>query len=214
MADVNLIHRAHLPESGAASRLPAMVTVHGWLGNEHVMAIFERALPEGVAVFSPRGPVIADGGYGWFADRDAGTDFMPGLDALHEYVRRLPEAYPLDPARIFLMGFSQGTAMGYGLMLKEPGLVAGLAALAGFLPTPAQIWAEPGRLEGKPVFIAHGMEDERVPVVEAHRAREALTRAGAEVAYHEYPTSHKMNAQGMRDLKRWLAAVYNFSRPD
>ncbi len=206
MADVNLLHRVYLPESGAASRLPVMVTVHGWLGNEHVMAIFERALPPGVAVVSPRGPVIDDGGFGWFTDRTAGTDFPHGLEALHEFVRRLPEAYPVDPTRIFLMGFSQGAAMCYGLMLKEPKLVAGVAALAGFLPPPAE--AEPGRLAGKPVFIAHGTEDERVPVAEARQARDVLASAGAEVTYREYPTGHKMNAQGMRDLKHWLAAVY------
>jgi phospholipase/carboxylesterase len=207
MAKLNLIHRAHLPAGTAP--FPAVVMIHGWLGNEHVMTIFERTVPEGVAILSPRGPLADDGGFGWFADRASASDFAHGLESLYEFVRRLPEAYPLDPARIYLMGFSQGAAMGYGLALKEPKLVAGLAALAGFLPPPASGWTEPGRLAGKPVFIAHGTQDERVPVAEARRARDGMASAGAEVTYREYPTGHKMNAQGMRDLKHWLAAVYN-----
>ena len=30
-----------------------------------------------------------------------------------------------------------------------------------------------------------------------------LETAGADVEYHEYDTGHKLNAQGMRELKAW-----------
>jgi phospholipase/carboxylesterase len=62
-------------------------------------------------------------------------------------------------------------------------------------------------LSGKQVFTAHGTDDETVPLPFARAARNDLTRAGAEVAYHEYEgVGHKLNAQGMRDLSEWLAA--------
>jgi phospholipase/carboxylesterase len=91
------------------------------------------------------------------------------------------------------------------LTLSAPELVRGAALLAGFLPEPALAWAVPGRLAGRRVFIAHGQKDETVPVAAARHARAALTEAGAAVTYGEYPLGHKLSAQGMRDLKTWLA---------
>ncbi|MGH2524335.1 MAG: alpha/beta hydrolase, partial [Anaerolineales bacterium] len=158
MADLNLIHRVRLPDPNTGALFPAVVMVHGWQGDENVMWVFERTLPQNVVALSPRGPVAAEGSYGWFADRVDATDLDSGLEALREFVTRLPEVYPVDGTRITLMGFSQGAAMCYALMLNQPGLVKGLAALAGFLPQPAQAWIRPGRLAGKPVFIAHGLE--------------------------------------------------------
>jgi phospholipase/carboxylesterase len=58
-----------------------------------------------------------------------------------------------------------------------------------------------------PVFIAHGTQDETVPVAAARQAREVYTRLGAQVTYGEYPTGHKLTTQAMADLKQWLAQV-------
>ena len=203
---LSLEHRARVPEGAAGQRWPAVVMVHGWLGNENVMSIFERTLPSEVVVVSPRAPLPMDAdSYGWYSrDADPAT-FAAGLEALRAFVRALPAAYPVDPAKVLLMGFSQGAAMCYALLLSDPALVAGVAGMAGFLPEPAEAWAAPGSLAGKPVFMAHGTKDETVPVAQARAAAELLRTAGADVAYHEYEVGHKMNAEGMRVLKAWLA---------
>lgn len=206
MASLNLVHRVRLPPGEAVQRLPAVVLVHGWTGDENSMRIFHRALPPGVLAVSPRGPIVAAGGYGWLDRQAAGEQAYPaGLEALQEFVSRLPAVYAADPARVVLVGFSQGAAMSAALMLKEPGLTAGLAMLAGYLPAFARGWAAPQKLAGKPVFMAHGVEDTTVPLAEAALAKDALSLAGAAVTYHEYPTGHKMNNRGMQDLKQWLA---------
>ncbi len=200
---LNLVYRSRL--SDAHSMPPAVVMVHGWLGNETVMWAFEHTLPAEAAAFSPRGPVAAEGGYGWWQGREDPDGLREGLAALREFITRLPEAHPVDPARITLMGFSQGAAVCGALLLSDPGLVRGAALLAGFLPTPAEAWAQPGLLSGRRVFIAHGAADDTVPVAAARRAREVFTLAGAALTYGEYPVAHKLNPQGLRDLRRWLA---------
>jgi len=205
---LNLVHRARVPEAAAGQRLPAVVMVHGWQGTEMVMGIFERTVPAGAVIISPRAPLeVAPASYGWYRDEDGEAGFDAGVAALQTFVGQLAEAYPVDPARVSMMGFSQGAGMSYALLLKAPALVLGVAGLAGFLPEPARKWLAPGLLAGKPVFVAHGTDDETVALPFARAARNDLARAGAEVDYHEYDgVGHKLNAQGMRDLSQWLAA--------
>lgn len=205
MPELNLPYRSRVPEG--ATRPPAIVMVHGWLGDETVMWVFEHALPRQAALFSPRGPFIADGGFGWYSESQDQESFTQGVSALREFITRLTDTHSIDPTRIVLMGFSQGAAISSALTLTAPEQVTGLAMLAGFLPTLARPMLEPGKLAGKPVFIAHGAEDETVPIERARRAREALLRAGADVTYGEYAVGHKMSSQGLRDLKQWLAKV-------
>jgi phospholipase/carboxylesterase len=206
MEPLNLVHHVLLPPIPPGQLAPAVVMVHGWQGDEKVMSIFERTLPAGVAVVYPRAPLaMNNGGYGWYQPVDDDAAQLAGLAALGEFVAGLPAAYPLDPQRLILMGFSQGAAMSNALLLSEPQWVMAVASLAGFLPQAARPWVQPGRLAGKSVFIAHGIADTTVPTARAHEARDALQAAGATVEYHEYPIGHKLNAQGMRDLKDWLA---------
>ena len=205
---LNLVHRVRQPEAAAGRRWPAVVMVHGWQGTEGVMGIFERTVPAGAIIVSPRAPLeVAPQSYGWYRDEDGSAGFEAGVLALQTFVRQLPDAYPVDPARIWVMGFSQGAAMCYSLLLSAPELVPGVAGLAGFLPDAARQWLVPGRLAGRQVFIAHGDDDETVALPFARAARNDLARAGAEVDFHEYEgVGHKLNAQGMRDLSQWLVA--------
>ncbi len=189
--------------------------LHGWLGNENVMWTFESALPKNAVIVSPRAPMeIGNGGYGWFERLpsprgkgvgDEGDSLSNGLAALREFISQLPELYPVDPARLYLMGFSQGAAACYSFALSDPQSVAGVIALAGFLPDPARERIVPNCLAHKPIFISHGIQDKDVPLSQAQEAREALAITGATISYHEYETGHKLNAQGMRDLKAWLS---------
>jgi phospholipase/carboxylesterase len=205
---LNLEHRVQVPGGPAGRRWPAVVKVHGWLGNENVMSIFERSLPPDVVVVSPRAPLdMGEQGFGWYSRDDDPASFAQGLEALAEFVRGLPKTYPIDAGHVLLMGFSQGAAMCYSLLLREPALAAAVVGLAGFLPYEAKQWLAPDRLAGKPVFMAHGTEDETVPVARAREAAETLREAGADVELREYAVGHKVNAEGMRDLKAWLGKV-------
>jgi phospholipase/carboxylesterase len=183
--------------------------VHGWLGNENAMSVFDRLAPPGVVVVSPRAPLeVEPGSYGWFRHVGDAAGYAAALANLRAFVEALPDAYPVDPAQVVLVGFSQGAAISLGLALSQPALSKGVACLAGFVPEQAAGWATPGKLAGVPVFIAHGVTDETVSVEQARAARTLLTQAGAEVSYHEYAVGHKLNAAGMRDLKAWLAARF------
>jgi phospholipase/carboxylesterase len=201
---LNLVHRVRMPATSTPARLPAVMLLHGWTGDEMAMRIFQQAVPAGAMAISPRGVVTAEGGFGWVDRQGGDLSYAGGVAALREFVRRLPEVYPVDPARVVMVGFSQGGAIGLSLAITDPERVAAVAVLAGYLPDWARAQITPASLAGRPMFIGHGTLDTTVPLARAAVMREALEAAGADVTYHEYPTGHKVNRQGMKDLKQWL----------
>lgn len=165
------------PASEGSGRL--LLLLHGWTGDENSMWIFARNLPSGYTILAPRAPIAArPGGYSWreMADGSWGfpslEDLQPAVGALLDFVDRWSGEASLDAGHFDVIGFSQGAALTYALALLHPERVRALAALSGFLPLGSEVLLAGRPLEGKPVFVAHGTLDERIPV---ERAR---TRSG------------------------------------
>lgn len=200
---------------------PLLLMLHGLGGDENVMSIFERSAPATFTVISPRAPIAiepglfpkyVDRGYSWL--RSATSTDRPSLDNTIDHLRRfiltaLTE-YDLDRAQVFLMGFSQGAAISYALSLAEPQLIAGVIALAGFLPNSGHSERLYSAAQSKDAYprhgylIIHGTDDQVVPLLRAHQARDFLRSLGAPVQYHAYPVGHKVTPQGLRDIRTWL----------
>ena len=201
-----LVHRVRQPESEGP--LPTAVLIHGRAGNEDVMWVFARTIPEGWLIVAPR--AIADdpdGGYSWHPRQPdiwpTLSEFDEAITAITHFIHALPALYNADPARIFLMGFSQGAALAYATAIRQPGLVKGIAGLVGFVPEQSETALETSPLEDLPIFMAVGTQDERIPPKYARQGAKIIKTAAAQLDYHEYDTGHKLNAQGMRDLTEW-----------
>jgi phospholipase/carboxylesterase len=68
--------------------------------------------------------------------------------------------------------------------------------------------ADRERLGGLPIHIAHGALDWMFPVQMAREARDALTAAGARVAYREFDDlSHTYPRELNAELLAWMAAA-------
>ena len=59
---------------------------------------------------------------------------------------------------------------------------------------------------GTPVFWSHGRADDKVPIDSARAAAETLRSWGATLDFCETNAGHKVGAECLRALKRWLAA--------
>jgi phospholipase/carboxylesterase len=209
-----LIHCVRLPrEASLTHPAPLVVMIHGWAGDENSMWAFKQVLPKDVAVVTPRAPLELDqGGYIWYrrGSRELQVEpatFWTGLKQLSRFLSDLPQQYPIDPARLILVGFSQGAVVCHALALTQPGLAMGVASLAGHIPNLLADTAQVGSLQGLSVFIAHGTRDDVVPVEAGRQSRNLYTRLGAQVTYGEYHIGHKLSMTGKADLKHWLAQV-------
>lgn len=189
---------------------PTVVMLHGRLGNEEVMWVFRRTVPQGWLAVAPRATLRDPaGGYSWAIGPNdewpSVSDFDPATEAVKRFIDSLPSLYNADPERTYLMGFSQGAAVSFCTALRHPGLVQGIASLVGFVPL-ADDTEFSGALADLPVFMAVGRDDHLVPPVVAHQSRDFLLAAGADLEYHEYDIGHKMTASGLRDLQAWWSA--------
>jgi phospholipase/carboxylesterase len=188
-----------------------LVLIHGWTGDENSMWIFARGLGEEYWVIAPRGPHPAETrGYSWRPPQPA-TFGRPSLDSLRpaaEALIRLVDGYSssvrIEAGRFDVIGFSQGAALTNVLAMLYPDRVRKMGVLAGFVPSgmDAIIGARP--LAGKQVFVAHGTEDELVPVDRARASIALLEQAGAVVTYCEDVVGHKVSAACSRALGKFL----------
>lgn len=209
-----LVHCARVPQAASLQNpAPVVVMAHGWGGNESAMWLFKQVVSAGAAIITPRAPIqLENGGYIWFEydsspNRPNTGSLYNSLAGLAHFLAALPDIYPVDPQRLVLMGFSQGAAICNSLVLTRPGMAKGVASLAGFIPETLPLSLPNGSLAGLPVFIAHGIRDEIVPVGRARSARRVFSRLGAHVTYGEYGAGHKIHTEGIRALKQWLAGI-------
>jgi len=135
------------------------------------------------------------------ADETGVRESVAEVDAL--IARERDRGVP--PARVVLIGFSQGGAVALAAGLRREAGVAGIASLSAYLPLAAQTSTEitpAGR--ATPVFFGHGSQDGVVPQALGQRSRGALEALGVAVQWHSYPMAHSVCAEEIRDLGDWL----------
>lgn len=197
-----LVFRQHVPDQPPPHRVILML--HGWTGDENVMWLFASRLPKDALLIAPRGLYpIRIRGYGWTPELSHNwpqvDDFRPAADQLMQLLR--PENFPTAYLDEFdIVGFSQGAALGISMALLYPERVGHIAGLSGFVPEGAASFVSGKPLVGKSAFLAHGTQDDLVPVERARKSVEILRRAGAEVYYCEDDVGHKLSAMCYHSL--------------
>lgn len=209
-----------------------LLLIHGFKGDENSMWVFARDLSSNYFVIAPRAPYpVADGGFSWRPLQDdvarmhldsPGQDLGPApsddddlnllspemfeaaVNSLLQFVDSYGRARGVDTAQFDVMGFSQGGVMTSLLALLHPQRVRKAAILAGLLPKEAEPLIARRPLAGKPLFMAHGTRDEKIPVDHARRSMALLEQAGADISYCEDDVGHKLSVSCLRALQSFL----------
>ncbi len=189
------------------------VLLHGLGADEQDLFGLAPWLDPRLLVVSARAPHEAQPmGYSWF-DIDF-DEVPPRIDFQHvvesrgailRFVEEAARTYGADPARVWLVGFSQGASMATACALARPELLRGIVAHSGRITRRAVPTLPAPALAGFPVLWQHGRADPVVPVAFGHEAREVLGGLGMRVDYREYPIGHEISEESLRDLCGWLA---------
>jgi phospholipase/carboxylesterase len=207
---------AHLARPAASAPQGALVLLHGRGTDERDLQPLADALDpqRRLVAVTPRGPWTFPGqpGAHWYLVRRVGfpdeETFSTTYARLAEWLDALPQALGVPWERTVIGGFSQGAAMSFALGVgPDRPAPAGILALSGFLPHVPGFEPELGRREGFHVALGHGAADPVIPIDFAHRARERLMAAGAELLYRETPgMGHTIDPAFVPELRAWLAA--------
>ncbi|MEM7303900.1 MAG: carboxylesterase [Pseudomonadota bacterium] len=108
----------------------------------------------------------------------------------------------LDPERIILAGFSQGGAQVLHTALHGRLQYGGLMVLSGYLAVRNN--AQSGRLPDYNIFMAHGIQDEVLPIAIAEMAHKVLTDLGMQIDWHRYSMAHQLCAQELVDIRAYI----------
>ncbi len=204
---LSLEHLLRAPQSGPAPH-PAIICLHGRGSNEADLIGLAPYLDDCLFWISPRAPLDIMGGYEWYRMAGIGLPVQPTFEAaqrtLDQFITEAVAAYPVDPKRLYLMGFSQGSMMSYAFALGQPGRVAGVIAQSGYIPLTSGIAVDEPGLKGKPFIITHGLNDPLIPVQWGRDARDWLARAGADVEYHDFPMGHSVSDESLAAVAQWM----------
>jgi len=198
-----------------AGKPPLLVLLHGGGSNEGDLLGLVPYLDDRFQVVSARAPIrVEAGAYSWFR-----TTFTAGGPIVHEgqeaesrkalaaFIDEVIGRHGADPARVYLLGFSQGATLALSFALTVPDEVAGVIAAGGRLLREVRpTFAPVARTAGLPLFVAHGIHDDVVPIGRARANREFLVGLGVDLTYREYSTGHQIPPQALTDMAAWLSA--------
>jgi predicted esterase len=188
--------RLRVPDNAvlAGARLPLIVMLHG-AGSGHERALRRIApIADAALVMLPEslGATwdVLEGGYG------------PDIVRLDAALARVLAAWPVDPARLAIAGFSDGASYAFSLALMNGDLFShGLIFSPGF--------ALPMGIVGRPrFFVSHGTMDEILAIEHASRRLvPRLLRGGWTVRYVEFDGGHTLPEPVAREALDFLNAA-------
>lgn len=184
-----------------------LLLLHGVGGNESNLVGLSNFIPEGVEILLLRAPLqIAPEGFAWFQVNF--TNLGPVINAenaessrkqLLQFIQSQPELPTV------IAGFSQGGILSASVGLSAPHCVAGFGLLSGrILPELEPHIADREALQSLSAFVAHGLEDGKLPVSWAHKADTWLTQLDVTHQTHLYNMEHEITAEEMSDFTLWL----------
>jgi phospholipase/carboxylesterase len=132
-------------------------------------------------------------------DREGITQSLQAI----EQVINAQIALGIPPERIFLAGFSQGSAMALYTGLHCQHSLAGLICLSGYLPFAAE--CQPKLALQTPIFIGLGLQDTVViPEWTQYSVQWLQAHQYTQVRLHEYTMEHSVCAAELQDISAWL----------
>jgi len=205
----------------AASATISIIALHGLGSNGEDLASLstEISLPthtfRWICPTAPVQPITLNQGYpmtAWFdllsIDRSSRED-QAGIEksaaAIHALIDQ-EVARGISTSRIFILGFSQGAALGLyaGLSYTQP--IGGIIALSGYLPLLQHYpYAQLAQQKMVPIFCAHGTRDDIVPLSLGENSQRFLKTAGYLVSWHTYLMAHSINKQELNDIQNWIS---------
>ena len=112
--------------------------------------------------------------------------------------------------RIVLAGFSQGGVIALHLGTRINKKLAGMMALSTYMCEPETLTSEASDAnKSTPILMAHGQQDNVVPVFMGNAAYKVLEENGYPVTWQDYPMQHSVCLEEINHISAWLQARFS-----
>ncbi len=202
---------------GTAEPKATVVILHGYGADEEDLLGIGNEFPFPILAISLRAPIALPwGGFAWYHLEQSAQGLKADDTSRKVSEQMLLEQLPSiikqeggDASQVILMGFSQGAAMTYSLLIGHDLAAAGLTLrraiiLSGYIPRDLVVPAKEKRFDGLPLFISHGEFDELIPVLALDEAEGIFRASGADVRANLYEMGHGIDPEVTADLATWL----------
>jgi predicted esterase len=203
---------------GAIAPAPLLIALHGYGANKrYMMREAEQMAPEGFAIAALQGfhqhmrePREAGGpmrfGFGWL------TNFRPDESvAIHhrahnDLIDTLNDEGYADPARVYLLGFSQSCALNYRFAFTHPDRLRGVVGMCGGIPGD---WETSPAYHEAPIDVLHltGTRDEFYTPERVRDYERQLKMRARSVTFKTYDAAHEIVPEMRSDVVQWLTQI-------
>ncbi len=113
----------------------------------------------------------------------------------------------INPAKIHLLGFSQGAALAMYCGLMFPKRFSSIVSVCGFLPLDQiKEKIDNNLVKHMSLLMINGRQDSIIPLSLAHSSRDSIRSLGMKPDYKEYDMEHSISYDCLRDILVWLGA--------
>jgi len=203
-----------------------VIWLHGLGDSGHGFApiVPELKLPDSMAVkflfpHAPERPVTINGGMrmrAWYDIKSLDFESRADLEGVKESAEQVEQLIKaqiesgIKAERIVLAGFSQGGVIALHLAPRFSQKLAGVMALSTYMCEPALLSSEALDVNREtPIMMAHGEQDEVVPVFMGNAAFKTLNECGFKATWQTYTMQHNVCMQELNDISAWLQKLLN-----
>ena len=201
---------------GTTAPAPLLIALHGYGANKEQMMREARLLaPERFAIASLQGfhqhirePWVAGGplrfGFGWLTNFRSEESVAVHHRALIDLIEILTAEGVADPARVFLLGFSQSCALNYRFAFTHPEKLRGVIGMCGGIPGD---WETSTTFRRAPIDVLHlaGTRDEFYSPERVRDYERQLLMRARSVVFKTYDAAHEFVPEMRPDVVQWLA---------
>ena len=200
---------------GASAPAPLLIALHGYGANKrYMMREAQLMAPEQFAIAAlqgfhqhikeprePGGPLRF--GFGWLTNFRSEESVALHHRSLLNLIDILSDEGIADPAKVFLLGFSQSCALNYRFAFTHPGRSRGVIGICGGIPGD---WETSPTYHHAEIDVLHlaGTRDEFYPPERVHDYERQLKTRARSVEFKSYDATHEIVPEMRRDVIEWL----------
>jgi phospholipase/carboxylesterase len=203
---------------GTISPAPLLIALHGYGANKsYMMREAQLMAPQQFAIAALQGfhqhikvPRETGGplrfGFGWLTNFRSEESVAVHHRALLDLIEILSEEGIADPARVFLLGFSQSCALNYRFAFTHPDRLRGVVGMCGGIPGD---WETSSAYHDAEIHVLHlaGTRDEFYPPERVRDYERQLKTRARSVEFKSYDAAHEIIPEMRGDVVQWLQDV-------